>query len=279
LNSNPSQILDAKEDSKKKTLEFSNVRVEFFDEEGFGIITLNRPSALNAISSGLIDDILSAIHELEQDDNVHSIILTGGDRAFSAGADIKEMEGQSPIEALKAGTLDRFDQIYKRTTKPLIAAVNGYCFGGGLELAMSCDIIICGENARLGQPEINIGVMPGAGGTQRLTRAIGKYKAMDLILTGRQISAREAYDAGLLSRIVPDERCLTEAIRVAKDISSKPPIAARIAKECLNKALEGTLSEGIEFERKNFYLLLATEDKAEGMKAFSEKRKPVFKGK
>ncbi len=248
-------------------------------EGAIGIVTLNRPGALNALSMGLIRDILAGLTELESDPDIKSIIITGGPRTFSAGADIKEMSDMGPIDALKAGHLEIFDQIQTKIKKPIIAAVSGYCFGGGLELAMACDMIIASESSRLGQPEINVGVMPGAGGTQRLTRTIGKYKAMDLILSGRQITAREAFDWGLVSRIVPDESYLSEAKRLANDLASKSPLAIRVAKECVNKALDSNLSEGVQFERKNFYILLGSEDKAEGMKAFSEKRKPVFKGK
>ncbi len=263
--------------SDRAQKEFGNVLLE--TDQGIGVVTLNRPVALNALSSDLMKDLLFALEELETDPDIVSIVLTGGEKAFSAGADIKEMSSLGPIDALKAGNLDLFDQIHQKITKPIIASINGYCFGGGLELAMACDIMIAGENAKLGQPEINIGVMPGAGGTQRLTRAIGKYKAMDLILTGRQITAREAFDFGLLSRIVPDESCLSEAKKIARELSLKSPIALKIAKECVNKSQETALSEGIQFERKNFYLLLGSEDKAEGMKAFSEKRKPMFKNK
>ncbi|MHB1909261.1 MAG: enoyl-CoA hydratase-related protein [Nitrososphaerales archaeon] len=243
-----------------------------------GIVRLNRPSALNALSSSLMKEVLSALKSFEEDDSIHVIVLTGGEKIFSAGADIKEMMNLGTIEALKRRNLDYFDKIHD-IGKPIIAAINGYCLGGGLELAMTCDILIAGENTKLGQPEINIGVMPGAGGTQRLTRAIGKYKAMDLILTGRQISAREAFEFGLLSRVVPDESCLVEAKRIAEEIGAKSPLALRVAKECVKKSFETNLSDGLEFERKNFYLLLGSEDKAEGMKAFTEKRKPAFKGK
>jgi enoyl-CoA hydratase len=256
---------------------YANIKLE--RDGAVGIVTLNRPSALNALSSALLHDVIDGLLALENDQSIKSIVLTGGQRAFSAGADIKEMSEIGPIDALKAGNLDIFDQIYSKIKKPIIAAISGYCFGGGLELAMICDILIAGENARLGQPEINIGVMPGAGGTQRLTRAVGKYKAMDLILTGRQITAHEAYDFGLISRVVPDESCLSEAKRIASELASKSPLALRVAKECVNKALETSLSEGVEFERKNFYILLGSEDKREGMKAFVEKRQPAFAGK
>jgi enoyl-CoA hydratase len=268
--------LSSKESIAGQTGQYSNIILK--REPPIGEVHLNRPSALNALSSALLKDLMSGLLQLESDSEIKSIVLTGSDRVFSAGADIKEMSEMGAIEALKAGNLDLFDQIYSKIKKPLVAAVNGFCFGGGLELAMTCDIIVAGENARLGQPEINIGVMPGAGGTQRLTKAIGKYKAMDLILTGRQISAKDAFEWGLVSRVVPDESCLAEALKIALDLSTKSPLALRVAKECGKKALDSGLSEGVEFERKNFYILLDSEDKNEGMKAFAEKRKPSFKG-
>ncbi len=260
--------------SEKK---YENINVEK-SESLVGIVRLNRPIGMNALSSSLMKELLEALNELDADDEVRCIVVTGGDKIFSAGADIKEMSNIGTIDALKRGNLDYFDNI-RKITKPIIAAINGYCLGGGLELAMACDILIGGENSKLGQPEINIGIMPGAGGTQRLTRAVGKYKAMDLILSGRLIGAKEAYDAGLLSRVVPDESVLIEAKRLASEISSKSPLAARVAKECVLKAFDTTLKDGLEFERRNFYLLLGSEDKEEGMKAFTEKRKASFKGR
>jgi enoyl-CoA hydratase len=242
-----------------------------------GIVRLNRPEALNALSSDLMLELVDALSEMDHDDSIRCIILTGSDKVFSAGADIKEMSSQSAVEALKAKNLERFDEIQK-IGKPIIAAVAGYCFGGGLELAMTCDIIIASEGARLGQPEINIGVMPGAGGTQRLTRAVGKYKAMELILSGRQMTAGEAHADGLVSKIVPNENLIPEALRLADQIASKSPLAVRVAKECILKSYEATLSDGLQYERRNFYLLLSSEDKGEGMRAFMEKRKPSFKG-
>ncbi|MDH2901830.1 MAG: enoyl-CoA hydratase-related protein [archaeon] len=256
---------------------YENILIEKY-ESVVGIAKLNRPNSLNALSAALMKELLDALNRFEADENIRCIIVTGGEKIFSAGADIKEMMKMSSIDALKAGNLDYFDQIQK-VSKPIIAAISGYCLGGGLELAMACDILIAGENARFGQPEINIGVMPGAGGTQRLTRAVGKYKAMDLILTGRQISSKEAFEIGLLSRIVPDESVMIEAKRVALEIAAKSPLASGVAKDCVTKAFEMTLKDGLEFERKNFYLLLGSEDKEEGMKAFAEKRKAVFKGK
>ncbi len=257
---------------------YENVLIENYYEGMVGIARLDRPSALNALSRAVMKDLLHALNEFDSNENIRCIIVTGGEKIFSAGADIKEMSNVSSIEALKAGNLDYFDQIQK-ISKPIIAAINGYCLGGGLELAMACDILIAGESSKLGQPEINIGIMPGAGGTQRLTRVIGKYKAMDLILSGRLVSAKEAFEMGLLSRVVPDESVLIEAKRVAMELASKSPIALKVAKDCVVKAFETTLTEGLEFERKNFYLLLGSEDKREGMNAFTEKRKPMFKGR
>jgi enoyl-CoA hydratase len=266
--------LEAQQSTTKK---YENIVVEKF-ECFVGIARLDRPNALNALSSSLMKELLEALNDFEQDDEIRIIIVTGGEKIFSAGADIKEMSNIGTIDALKRGNLDYFDNI-RKITKPIIAAINGYCLGGGLELAMACDILIAGENSKLGQPEINIGIMPGAGGTQRLTRAIGKYKAMDLILSGRLVGAKEAYDSGLLSRVVPDESVLIEAKRLASELSSKSPLAARVAKECVLKAFDTTMKDGLEFERRNFYLLLGSEDKEEGMKAFTEKRKGSFKGR
>ncbi len=247
-------------------------------EEHIGIVRLNRPSALNALSSFLMKELVQVLSELDEDPSIYCIVLTGSDKVFSAGADIREMAPQKSVEAMKEGNLERFDAV-SRVSKPMIAALSGYCFGGGLELAMACDIIVAAESTKLGQPETNIGVMPGAGGTQRLTRAIGKYRAMDMILTGKQITAEEALAYGLVSRVVPDSAYLLEAKKIAHELGSRSPLSLKIAKECVAKAYESTLSEGLEFEHRNFYLMLESEDKAEGMNAFLEKRKAVFKGK
>ena len=255
---------------------FKNIIVE--KDGQVGIIKLNRPNALNALSCELMSELLSTLYSFEEDDQIHCVIITGGEKTFSAGADIREMSNQTAVDALKAKNLERFDSI-KKITKPIIASVNGYCFGGGLELAMACDIIIAGESARFGQPEINIGVMPGAGGTQRLTRAIGKYKAMEMILTGKFITAKDALDHGLVSRVVPDEICFSEALSLGKELSEKSPLALSVAKECILQSYESSLTDGLQYERRNFYLLLSSEDKNEGMRAFLEKRKPSFKGK
>ena len=259
-----------------KLSDYTNINVQ--TEEDIGIVFLNRPNVLNALSTSLMQELLSVLNRFESDDKVKCIIITGSEKVFSTGADIKEMSSLDAVTALKQSNLERFDAI-KKITKPIIAALSGYALGGGLELAMTCDIIIAAEGTKLGQSEINIGVFPGAGGTQRLTRVIGKYKAMDMILTGKMIIAKEAYDNGLVSRVVPNELYLEEAKKVAHEIASKAPLAARIAKESILKSYETALTDGLEFERRNFYLLMSSEDKQEGMKAFLEKRKPEFKGK
>jgi enoyl-CoA hydratase len=247
-------------------------------EQSVGIVTLNRPDVLNALSLELMGQLVEALEKLDADPFVRCIVLHGSDRAFAAGADINDMADASVVTMYERNQFARWERI-KRIRKPIIAAVSGYCLGGGCELAMHCDIIIAAENARFGQPEINIGVIPGAGGTQRLTRAIGKFRAMELILTGRLIAAREAYDAGLVTRVVPNEIYLREAVSLAREIAQKAPIAVRLAKEAVLKAHELSLSEGLEYERKLFYLLFATEDQKEGMKAFQEKRPPKYEGR
>ena len=253
-----------------------NIKIEI--EEDIGLIFLNRPNALNALSSGLMSELVEALNSFESNGNIKCIMITGSEKLFSAGADIKEMSAWTSAEALKQANLERFD-LLKKISKPIIAAISGYALGGGLELAMACDIVVAAEGAKLGQPEINIGVFPGAGGTQRLTRAVGKYKAMDMILTGVPIGAREALAHGLVSRVVPNELYLTEAKKLAHEIAQKSPLAVSIAKECVLKAQETTLTEGLAFERWNFYLMMSSEDKQEGMKAFLEKRKPSYRGK
>jgi enoyl-CoA hydratase len=254
----------------------SNIVVE--EEEDVGLIFLNRPYALNALSALLMSELIAALNSFESNETIRCIVISGNQKVFSAGADIKEMSNLDAVTALKLGNLERFDAI-RKITKPIIAAVSGYALGGGLELAMACDIIVCAESAKFGQPEINIGVFPGAGGTQRLTRVIGKYKAMDLILTGRTISSSEAFQNGLVSKVVPDELYLPEAKKLAHEIAKKSPLATRIAKESILKSYESSLLDGLEFERRNFYLMLSSEDKKEGVSAFIEKRKPNFKGR
>jgi enoyl-CoA hydratase len=246
--------------------------------EGYSIVQINRPEVLNALNLTLMAELAEALEELDRDDQTRCIIITGNERAFAAGADINEMVGVSAVEMLKREQFVRWERI-RKVKKPLIAAVSGFALGGGCELALACDIIIASESARFGQPEINIGVMPGAGGTQRLTRAVGKAKAMELVLTGRMITAEDALQWGLVNKIVPVEYYLEEAKTWAKEIAGKPSVATRLAKEAVLKAFDTTLEGGLEFERRNFYLLFATEDQKEGMKAFSEKRTPEWKGK
>lgn len=242
-----------------------------------GHIQLNRPKELNALNLELMLEIKQALLDFDQDDNIRAIVISGNERAFAAGADIKQMAGRNAIDMLKIDQFTTWDSI-RKTKKPIIAAVSGFALGGGCELAMICDMIIASETAQFGQPEISIGVMPGAGGTQRLTRIVGKAKAMELVLTGKFINAEEAKAYGLVNKVVPVEFFLTEAINLAKTISEKSPIAVQMAKESVLKAYEMPLQEALYFERKNFYMLFATEDQKEGMNAFVEKRKANFKG-
>lgn len=225
-----------------------------------------------------MSELVRGLEELDRDAAVTVIILTGGERAFAAGADLAEMSQATPVDLVMGRRFELWDRI-RKISKPMIAAVSGYCLGGGNELAMNCDIIIASETATFGQPEVSVGIMPGAGGTQRLTRVVGKYRAMEMILTGKSISVEEAYRVGLVNRVVPIESLMDEAKKVANEIASKPPISVRAAKEAILKAQDTTLEVGLEFERKAFYLLFATEDGKEGIKAFLEKRKPTFKGK
>jgi enoyl-CoA hydratase len=241
-------------------------------------IQLNRPDKLNALNLELMLEIKEALLELDADDSVRTIVISGNERAFAAGADIKQMAGRSAMDMLKIDQFKTWDSI-RKTKKPMIAAVSGFAFGGGCELAMICDIMIASETAQFGQPEINIGIMPGAGGTQRLTRIVGKSKAMELVLSGQFISAEEALSYGLVSKVVPVEHYLAEAIKMAALIAEKSPIAVQMAKESVLKSYEMPLQEALYFERKNFYMLFASEDQKEGMAAFVEKRKPEFKGK
>ncbi len=247
-------------------------------EENTALIQLNRPEVLNALNIAMMTELVGALEELDADDKIRAIILTGGEKAFAAGADIREMADASAVEMLLRDQFARWDRI-RKIKKPLIAAVSGFALGGGCELAMACDMIIASETARFGQPEINIGVIPGAGGTQRLTRAAGKYLAMEMVLSGRMITAEEAWRWGLVNKVVPVEYYLKEAEALAREIASKPPVAVRLAKEAILKSFDTTIEGGLEFERKNFYLLFATEDQKEGMQAFRDKRKPDWKGR
>lgn len=241
------------------------------------LIQLNRPKELNALNTELMIELRDALKDLDGNDNVRVIIITGDERAFAAGADIKQMAGKSAIDMLKIDQFSTWDQI-RKTRKPVIAAVSGFALGGGCELAMTCDMIVASETAKFGQPEIKIGVMPGAGGTQRLTKAIGKARAMEMVLTGKFISAEEAYNFGLVNLVVPIELYMEEALKLAGQIAAMSPVAVMLAKESVNRSFETHLDEGLHFERKNFYLAFASEDQKEGMKAFIEKRNPAFKG-
>lgn len=242
------------------------------------LIQLNRPKELNALNLQLMGEVRDTLKELDADDEVRVIIITGNERAFAAGADIKQMAGKTTIDMWQVDQFSTWDQINK-TRKPIIAAVSGFALGGGCELAMTCDMIVASETAQFGQPEIKIGVMPGAGGTQRLTKALGKAKAMEMVLTGQFFSAEEALAYQLINKIVPVELYLEEATKLASQIASMSPIAVQMAKESVKRSFEVPLEEGLHFERKNFYMLFSSEDQKEGMTAFVEKRKPDFKGK
>ena len=242
-----------------------------------GIATLNRPEALNALNSALLDELAEALEAWDRGDEIRCMIVTGSERAFAAGADIKEMQAKSYSEMYRENLYGaQFDRI-ARIRKPIIAAVAGHALGGGCELALLCDFVIAADTARFGQPEITLGTMPGLGGSQRLTRIIGKSKAMDLCLTGRSMDAAEAESAGLAARVVPAELLLAEAIKAAQKIAAQSSPAVQMVKEAVNRALETGLAEGLHFERRLFHATFATKDQKEGMAAFSEKRKPAFK--
>lgn len=248
-------------------------------EDQIGIITLNRPEARNALNNQLMDELCRALDEFEADENIGCIVLTGSSKAFAAGADIKEMQSLDYMTAYQQEFITRNWERVTRCRKPVIAAVAGYALGGGCELAMMCDFILAAENAKFGQPEINLGVMPGAGGTQRLTRFVGKSKAMEMCLTGRMMSAEEAERCGLVSRIVPTDALMDEVKKAARSISQKSRPVAMLTKECVNTAYETMLSQGVLFERRLFHSMFATEDQKEGMDAFVEKRDPHFRNK
>ena len=247
--------------------------------EGVALVTLDRPEALNALDFALIEELVEALETLDADPRCRAIVITGaGTKAFAAGADIRELAVQTPVTLVSDNDFHRWERI-KRIRKPLIAAVRGVALGGGCELAMLCDMLVAGDDARFGQPEIRLGVMPGAGGTQRLTRAIGKAKAMELILTGRTMDAHEAEDRGLVTRVVPAEATVDAALELASEVASMPPLAVIAAKEAVNRAFELSLEAGLEFERRNFFLLFASEDMREGTTAFGEKRTPEWRGR
>ncbi len=248
-------------------------------EDQVGVITLNRPDARNALNNQLMEELSRALDEFEADDDIGCIVITGSSKAFAAGADIKEMQDLDYMTAYKDGFITRNWERVTTCRKPVIAAVAGYALGGGCELAMMCDFILAAENAKFGQPEINLGVMPGAGGTQRLTRFVGKSKAMEMCLTGRMMNAEEAERSGLVSRVVPSDALLDEAKKAAKAISLKSRPVVMLTKESVNSAYETMMAQGVQFERRLFHSLFATEDQKEGMDAFVEKRDPHFKNK
>lgn len=255
---------------------YENILVE--TRGAVGLVTLNRPKALNALNSDLMRELNQALVHFDADDAIGAVVITGSEKAFAAGADIKEMQSKTFMDAYLDDWLTSWDQVAARR-KPIIAAVAGYALGGGCELAMMCDFILAADTARFGQPEINLGVMPGAGGTQRLTRAVGKSKAMEMVLTGRMMDAAEAERAGLVSRVVPAAELLDEALRTAEKIAGLSRPSVLIAKETVNRAYETTLAEGVRFERRMFHALFASEDQKEGMQAFIDKRKPAFRNR
>jgi len=243
-----------------------------------GLIRLNRPKALNALNSTLMRELIQALEAFDADSSVGAMVITGDERAFAAGADIEEMVDASAVDMLLVDYIGTWDQI-RNIKKPLIAAVSGWVLGGGNELAMSCDMIVASETAKFGQPEINIGVIPGAGGTQRLTKAVGKAIAMEMVLNNRTLSAEEAYHFGLVNRVMPVEVYLDQALKLANELAVRSPLAIRIGKEMVNHAFESFLADGIADERRSFYYLFSSEDQKEGMRAFIEKRDPEWKGR
>ncbi|HTT82037.1 MAG TPA: enoyl-CoA hydratase [Rhizomicrobium sp.] len=258
-------------------MEYQNILVK--TEGAVAVITLNRPKALNALNSELLHELVHALEAIDADDSLHVTVLTGSERAFAAGADIKEMAPKSYMDMYKANFFAAAADRIAAIRKPIVAAVAGYALGGGCELAMLCDFIIAADNAKFGQPEINLGVMPGIGGTQRLTRFVGKSKAMEMCLTGRNMEAEEAERAGLVSRVVPVAELLSEAMKAAQKIAAQSVPIVMMTKETINRAYETTLAEGIHFERRVFHAMFATEDQKEGMAAFAEKRKPEFRNR
>lgn len=243
-----------------------------------GLIQLNRPQAMNAFNLAMLAEVFDALEVFDKNESVGAIVVTGNEKAFAAGADIKEMADQSYVEMITSGHVEIWNRI-RDIKKPVIAAVSGYALGGGCEFVLSCDMIIASESAKFGQPEITIGIIPGAGGTQRLARLLGKHLAMEMVINNRTLSANEALQFGLVNRVVPVEGYLESAMAFAEEIASRAPLAVRMAKDSVNAAFETTLTEGLKVEKRNFYPLFATEDQKEGMKAFVEKRKADWKGK
>lgn len=254
------------------------VLVERDEVRRIALLRFNRPRQLNALNGQVMDQLCAALEALDRDEAIRVMVVTGNERAFAAGADIGEMATASSIDMLRGNRIAQWDRV-RRISKPVIAAVAGWCLGGGCELAMALDLIVAAESARFGQPEVNLGVIPGAGGTQRLTRAIGKNAAMEMVLTGEPIDASEAYRLGLVSRVVPNELLVEDALSLAARIATKSPLALRLAKEAINAAYEMSLTDALAHERLLFYLLFASEDQKEGMAAFLEKREPDFKGR
>jgi enoyl-CoA hydratase len=243
-----------------------------------GLITLNRPQAMNALNNQLMQELMDALDAFDRDDSIGAMVITGNEKAFAAGADIKEMADKTLQQMMDQDHISVFGRI-RTIRKPVIAAVSGWALGGGCEIALSCDMVVASDSARFGQPEINIGVIPGAGGTQRLTRAVGKALAMEIILNDRRLTAQEAYQFGMVNRVVPVSDYLDEALKLAEEIASRAPLAVRAAKKMINEAYERTLADGLAEEKRTFYNLFATEDQKEGMAAFVEKRKPNWTGK
>jgi enoyl-CoA hydratase len=257
-------------------MSYAIIQTEVHDR--VGLIRFNRPKALNALNSTLMRELVQALEVFDADSAIGAMVITGDESAFAAGADIEEMVDASAVDMLLVDYIGTWDQI-RNIKKPLIAAVSGWVLGGGNELAMSCDMIVASETAKFGQPEINIGVIPGAGGTQRLTKAVGKAIAMEMVLNNRTLSAEEAYHFGLVNRVVPVEVYLDQALKLANELAVRSPLAIRIGKEMVNHALESFLADGIADERRSFYYLFSSEDQKEGMRAFIEKRDPEWKGR
>ena len=256
--------------------EYTSILTEIHNR--VGLVRLNRPKALNALNSIMLTELMDVLDKFDADEDIGAVVITGNKRAFAAGADIKEMMDVSAVEMFLSDSISQFDRI-RGVTKPVIAAVSGYCLGGGNELAMSCDMILASETARFGQPEINIGVIPGAGGTQRLARTVGKAITMEMVLNNRTLSAEEALRFGLVNKVFPVEHYLEEALNSASEIASRAPLAVRLGKEAVNKAFDTFLRDGLADERRAFYFLFSTADQKEGMAAFIEKRKPEWMGK